>query len=282
LRCGATYHVAVRATNCAGLERVVASDGVKHCCHPPSGGRVTLVDAAGEEASFASSVDGLRIVWSGFDEPCAGVRHYYVAIRDVATNATVFQADAAQPEARLVNEVLLAGDLADANLSHGRRYQAVVAALSHAGLAGHLVTSADFIVDRTMPTVGTLLDGADSPVDLTCLPTPAAPGCTWTGVHDDESGIRTLEWALGTAPNATDVQNYTEVPWQAKTAALLGPVTTLSVGSSLYCSLRVTNGAGGVMTHTSNGAKLVEATCASELPTTCSTPIGDGALAPLD
>jgi len=48
LPCGATYFATVRATNCAGLSRAVASEGLKLCCSAPSGGTVAAPAWQGE------------------------------------------------------------------------------------------------------------------------------------------------------------------------------------------------------------------------------------------
>ena len=68
----------------------------------------------------------------------------------------------------------------DALLEHGSSYQMVVMATSHAGLESADVAYGPLVVDRTSPSIGALLDGPDSPYDLTCLPVPAAPGCIVT------------------------------------------------------------------------------------------------------
>ena len=66
LPCGTTYYLTVRATNCAGLSRTVASKGIKLCCSPPSAGTVAVTNAAGETVEYASNASTLTVRWSGF------------------------------------------------------------------------------------------------------------------------------------------------------------------------------------------------------------------------
>eukprot|EP00966_Prymnesium_polylepis_P284538 6573720-Prymnesium_polylepis.1 len=63
LRCGHTYHLAVRATNCAGLSATAASGGATLCCAPPSAGVVRVLDAQGAPRAFASNTSELWIAW---------------------------------------------------------------------------------------------------------------------------------------------------------------------------------------------------------------------------
>ena len=86
LACGATYYAAVRATNCAGLQRTVASDGAKLCCDPPVTGSVQLIDALEEAVSYVGNGSALPLtmVWFGFSESCSGVRGYSVKVETAA------------------------------------------------------------------------------------------------------------------------------------------------------------------------------------------------------
>ena len=271
--CGAVYHLAVRATNCAGLQRVVASDGVKHCCHPPSGGRATVLNPAGDEVSFASSVDGLMIEWSGFEEACSGVHDFHVSLLDVSAGGSVAASDALWQSGGVNGTSIMIPADVDWLLLQGGTYEAVIVASSTAGLLSAPVASAAFTIDTTPPVVGEIRDG-NGILDLSCIPSEVRPSCSWSGVFDDESGIAALEWGVGSLPNATDLQNFALVPWQRMTGQMLSaPSSSLEVGAHIYCTLRVTNGAGAVVVRSSDGAQLVEPNCKSGLPMTCATPL---------
>ena len=43
-----------------------------------------------------------------------------------------------------------------------------------------------------------LRDGSDTALDAVCQDVHTLPGCTWKGVDDSDSGVRSLEWAMGT------------------------------------------------------------------------------------
>ena len=59
-------------------------------------------------------------------------------------------------------------------------------------------------VDHTAASVASLMDGASTSIDLVCHPVETLPGCTWAGVDDPQSGVRTLSWALGSSPYASE------------------------------------------------------------------------------
>ena len=52
LRCSASHYVTIRATNCAGLQRTVASSAMKLCCEPPVRGSAMLHDASGLQLAY--------------------------------------------------------------------------------------------------------------------------------------------------------------------------------------------------------------------------------------
>ena len=276
LQCGAMYHLAVRATNCAGMQRVVASVGARLCCDGPSGGSAQLVDALGAAQSYVGSLSATRLRWSGFGDGCSGVREYSVRLEDASDGSEVWS----MASIGSGNSSIELPSAVDTLVTHGGAYRLVVRATSHAGLTSDSSASVAFGVDLTAPTITALHDGSATPVDLTCQPAQSAPGCTWSGVNDQESGLRSLEWAMGTIAFASDVQNFTSVASTASTAALgrwnpdeESTHRGVSVGTTLYCTLRVTNGAGVVATISSDGVRLLESRCGS-LPASCAIPVG--------
>ena len=259
LPCGVTYYLAVRATNCAGLQRTVASAGAKLCCSGPSGGAVSMVDASGAAVSFATNATALRVRWSGFVEPCSGVREYGVSLVAVATGATLWSASvlaSAEPEAAVPAAVVSA-------LEHGAAYRVVVAATSNAGLAGE--AEARVTVDLTPPVTGVLVDGLGA-LDLSCAATSEPLTCAWDRASDDVSGLRSVEWALGTAPLGEDVQPFASLPVTSSSAqaATVPAALGLLAGATVYCTVRSTNRVGLASVITSDGAKLVDAAACTE------------------
>lgn len=155
-------------------------------------------------------------------------------------------------------------------------YTVHVSAISYAGLS--TLTNTSLIIDRTPPVIGSLTDGARAPTDLSCLAREANPGCTWSGVIDPESGVLSVEWAIGTSPHGFDVQSFTAIDlysakdaYSRSTVSSSGEMATSSAlppGTYLFCTLRVTNGAGAVTIRSSDGMELQDIPCGVG-PTSC-------------
>ena len=278
LQCGASYYLVVRATNCAGLQHVLPSVATTYCCERPAGGRTSLVDASGTEAHYISGVAGMRASWRGFAEPCSGVRDYEVHVEDATGVVLWANATRARTSTDSGSGSMALPSTLEAQLEQGGHYTITVSATSHAGLTAAADVTSSFVVDRTPGVVGTLLDGGGTLLDLSCMPAASAPGCTWSGVADAESHIARLEWAVGSTAYAADVMNFTDVSPDSTMGSMLTPAP-LPIGAYIFCSLRVTNGAGMVVLSSSDGAQLIESSC-SELPSTCALPVGlDAAIA---
>ena len=87
LRCSASHYVTIRATNCAGLQRTVASSATKLCCEPPVRGSAMLHDSSGLLLAYVgrSSASHANLSWGGFSDPCSGIREYTIALRAALT-----------------------------------------------------------------------------------------------------------------------------------------------------------------------------------------------------
>ena len=187
LPCDALIYATVRATSCAGLQRAAASRSVKYCCDGPTSGSVNIVDVDGNQLSFVGNVSFAHVnaSWSGFAEPCSGVRQYSVSLvhasgGDELWNATL---NSSVSTYQLPMPILLA-------LPDGGSYLVIVSATSHAGLTS--TANASFVVDRAPP--------AASHVQLRWTSSPAAStqvSCIASGVEQVE--ISWPEWADATA-----------------------------------------------------------------------------------
>ena len=93
LPCSSTVYVAVRATNCAALQRTVASSGAMLCCNRPVGGTLTVVDSAGNAVTAIGTSSPALITWSGFEENCSGISTYTVMVRHSVTSELVWQSN---------------------------------------------------------------------------------------------------------------------------------------------------------------------------------------------
>jgi hypothetical protein len=253
LPCGVTYYMAVRATNCAGLQHTIASAGAKLCCSPPDGGVVSVIDTNEWAVTHATNASALRVRWSGFIEPCSSVREYDVSLVASVTGAVLWS-----------QRVLPSGDLTVtlpssmvASFEHGVEYEARVLATSLAGMSRQVAAS--FTADLTPPIPGGVVDGFGLDAhDVSCVATSEPLACAWDPAADDVSGLLSVEWAVGTTPLSDDVQPF----MQAGTTVLHAKAAKkpdLPVGTTVYCTVRSTNRAGLASTASSDGAKLVDA-----------------------
>ena len=147
LTCGSTYYVAVRATNCAGLQRTVSSAGAKLCCEPPRAGDVGLVDAMGQPLLYIgeTAANHTHASWSGFSDACSGVREYVLSIEQVADGEVLWNSSSYEGHA---SHALLPWEMLG-RLPEGVGLAVVVTATNHAGLS--MRATGGFRVDRTPP-----------------------------------------------------------------------------------------------------------------------------------
>ena len=207
LRCGANHYVTVRASNCAGLQHTIASQPVKLCCQPPSSGRLTFKDASGARVDVLSGEGELQphtATWSGFEEPCSGIKAYTALLSNVSGGELLWEQSTSY-----TSVVLPATSLSQ--LTHGSEYQLEVKATSHAG--HYTSVSTRFTVDRTPPIIGSAqvregtsraawyaLDsygaiGRNSGGNL-CLSAAAEWLEVQWSMSDDESQVKTREFAI--------------------------------------------------------------------------------------
>jgi len=280
LPCGATYYLAVRATNCAGLQHVVASAGAKLCCSGPVGGSMSLVNAVGEAMEYATtSGEAPSIHWSGFSEPCSGMQGYTISLADgdgqllwsedvgidsvlgPARNSTYSSTN--NSTQGLVGSTDMQGFNIQlpasvfANLTHGVTYHARVMAMSVAGVV--TVKTRDLVIDDTPPNPLSVRDGAGD-TDLSCMSMAAPLSCAWTLASDNLTAITRVEWALGSAPFTEDLHNFTAVPTTAVRASRPYRTREVSAGMTIFCTIRSTNAANLTSLSTSDGVKLVDNT----------------------
>ena len=194
LHCGSTYFVSVRATNCAGLQRTVASEAAKVCCDPPTSGRVELVNTNGRALRFvgADAMSDLSVHWSGFADGCSGMREYSAVLVSGEGGDALWNSSANSTTSHLALPRQSLVGLVD-----GSSYSVVVRGTTHAGLWSE--AAASFVLDRTPPSAGRVYNGLLS--DRGCQNSGQPVVVTWdsAGFSDDCSGILSLEWGLGTS-----------------------------------------------------------------------------------
>lgn len=245
---GVRYYINVRAMNKVGLvSEVGSSDGILIDTTVPPAPTVT------DDGAFTSSLDRLHATWTAVTAP-SGIASYEYSIGTAPGNTGV----RGWTNAGLVNEIT-ATNLA---LTSGMTYFINVRAISAVGVPGTVGSSDGITVDVTPPTQPVVTDSGaywSSPTELTA---------SWT-TSDPESGIASCEYAVGSAPGASDVRGWTVV----------GPVTSAVIGGlslvdarTYYISIRATNGAGLVSEVGTSDGILIDLT-----PPSTPTVADDGA-----
>ena len=241
LRCGANHYVTVRASNCAGLQHTIVSRPTKLCCQSPSAGRLTFMDASGARVDVLSGEGELQphtATWSGFEEPCSGIKAYTVQLTNASGGELLWEQSTSYTSIVLPSTSL-------SQLTHGNEYQLEVNATSHAG--HYTLVSTRFTVDRTPPVIGSTqvregtsgaawyaLDsydatGRNSGGNL-CLPAAAEWLEVQWSMSDDESQVKTREFAIHDARDDNALFNWQAIrsmaPLRLSKATLLGGATS--------------------------------------------------------
>ena len=269
LVCGANHFITVRATNCAGLQHTTASDAAKLCCDPPSEGVVTIQDDTGAELSFVGNglMARVRVQWSGFHDICSGVREYEVLM----VSADEVQWRSAKLPSTSGSIHLPLGELE--SLADGERLDIVVIATNRAGLASNATTT--FMIDRTPPQIGNLYNAEQRTTACQAISEPIQ--ISWEQIEDPESGIRSIDWGVGLAPYSSDLMPWRRVDGDDGSVARTWDASAnLAPGSVIYSTLRVSNGAGDVISFLASPVRLVASTCSASYM--CLPPATNGVL----
>ena len=251
--CGEVYYATVRATNCAGLQTRVSSAGPHLCCKRPTAGKVILTEANASASISYVDQQSLRIQWNGYAESCSGIASYNVS---VATGDASAIWSAVVPTGAATSLAFDADVLA--SLVDQTTYIITVRAIGLNGLSD--ASSASFTVDRSPPTSGTAHAGPGS--HRSCISATEPLVLTWRGLDDPESGLASVEWAIGTTPGGEDLQAFRPAGGAAKVVPRVwNGAGLLSTGMQVYHTLRATNGAGGVRLATSEAVQIVPSEC---------------------
>jgi hypothetical protein len=280
LVCGRTYHLTVRATNCAGLHHSVHSNGVRLCCAVPTG-RVALL-VGGHELQPSSvghhvtNHTDVKLRISGLREPCSGVAELTAAVETANGNMTIAQlggeelgpilsggsVDVAISLVELVEHGLLA---------HGGEMRVAIWVRSHAELTGY-AQSAETVILDLIPPVAAVAIGLANETTPSCLSTVNPVVCSWD-VSDGLSGVGSVEWAVSASSGASGL-NFTHartlptsLAGSVSSPVLHGAAATREIAARMvgpgedhvYCHVRVTDRVGLTTTASSETfARLID------------------------
>ena len=256
MRCGATYYATVRATNCAGLQRSVASSGVTVCCDPPTEGAVTVTNGAGTAITYLTDEVNATISWAGFEEPCSGVAEYEVSVL-TDSGQVLWQAGPFGNDTFRVS--LNATGLAALPEELGLTVRVIATSQ-----AGHSTPVDRFImVDRSPPLVGHVYDSI-AYNHISCLNTEQQLEVSWADFTDNASGVASVLWGMGTIPGLDDLMAFRVVDGGESGYARAEPAdlnVPLQVGMTLFNSIKVQNAAGLETLGSSGGVSIVRRAC---------------------
>ncbi|WAR31701.1 hypothetical protein MAR_034243 [Mya arenaria] len=196
---GTSVYFTVNGSDHFGLSSMVISTALVTDTSPPTEGKIHFER---QLAYYSSDTIGIRLV--GFHDDHSGISYFNVGIGSSTTmvdtlSMTKYYSDT-------VNI-----DLHDSNILEGHQYFILVQAINRADIPSAIV-SKQFILDRTPPTGGHVLDGNwESKVDLDYQSDIYTIHANWKDFSDIESDIDYFNVGLGTDHYATDVQLLTNV-----------------------------------------------------------------------
>jgi hypothetical protein len=239
---GTQYFVTVRATNGAGTPVTASSDGVTVDTSGPVAGAVS--DGTGTDVDWQSSTTTINANWTAFTDPQSGVAQLEWAIGTSSGGQQI----QAFTTTGISGNTAARGAL---SLANGTQYFVTVRATS--GTGAQVTASSDGItVDTSGPIAGAVSDGTGTDVDWQSSTTTI--NANWTAFTDPQSGIATLEWAIGTTSGGSQIQVFTTTGVSGNTAS--NSSLTLSNAITYYVTVRATSGTGAQITATSDGVTV--------------------------
>ena len=199
---GKAYHVNVTAVNRVGLETTKQSDGFVVDTSPPV--CLQVWDGKSEyqgEQEYASSSNRFIISWVCHDNESPILR-YRFAVKDVHTSEYIIPLYALKTRVNSTGSAIITGGGGTTRkVLEGHIYTVGIELVNAVGMKMVYWTNG-VLTDSTPPQVTSL--------KLTFYPQGDSLKGDWL-VIDKQSGLRSVSWGLGTAPEINDIKNYTAV-----------------------------------------------------------------------
>ncbi|KAH3709959.1 hypothetical protein DPMN_069425 [Dreissena polymorpha] len=192
VRDGTPLFVTVNATDYAGYTVGAHSSELIVDTSPPSSGRITLLNNLQRNHYINHNIAYLRL--EAFSDPHSGIDYFNVGLGTFENIADI------------MSQTRNYGENVEWNLSHlidGHPYYIIVQAVNRAGLLSKPV-SLRFIVDRTPPINGHVLDGIVAEKDVDFQADIDVIHASWRNFYDTESDIAFYRVGLGTEPYQSD------------------------------------------------------------------------------
>ena len=217
------------------------------------------------DVDFQASTQALSIAWEPFEDVGSGV-----AAEAYCLGTAQFTCDLMPWTPAAIKRSLGFADLTGLNLTAGSVVYASVAAVNHVGLVA-MASSNGVMVDDRAPALPAIVDtgkyflrpdaapGAGTvvyraPVDINCDTEGTGIGAAWREVRA-YSGVAGYEWAVGTAPNATDILAWTPI---GDAVAVFNETLRAPAGIVYYASVRATGLNGAVSYASSDGVLVID------------------------
>ena len=239
---GKTYYINVTAVNNVGLESTSKSDGfavdtTSPVCSKVWDGKSHYFN----DMEYASSSNEFAISWDCHDSESSVVQ-LRLAIKDLQRDEYVVPFYIFEAPFNLSGTAVITGNGRILfKLEEGYKYASGIEVVNAVGLNATYWTNG-VVIDSTPPFVRNL--------KLQFYPEKDVLSAEWL-VFDDESGLRSLFWGLGTTPEMNDIRNFTEItPSKQKIS-----VSSSSYRHGVICFLNVyvLNKAGSSSQSSSNG-----------------------------
>jgi hypothetical protein len=225
---------------------------------------VSLVEAPDVDYSFNTS--SVALAWEPFEDVASGIASvgYCLGSRQFACDVAPWTLAASVKTH--VDYAVITG----LSITAGSVLYATVAAVNGVGLVS-MISSDGLYVDDRPPALSRVLDTGKyflhpeaapgggtvlyrPPVDINCDVTGAGVGAAWKDASAGPGGIGRYEWAVGSAPNATDILPWTDV---GTATAVYNESVVVPPGVTYYASVRAVGPSGLTAYASSNGALVL-------------------------
>ena len=243
---GTTYYVNVTAVNGVGLEATQQSDGFIVDMTPPACSKVWDGNADSEdEQEFATSSSQLKISWVCYDNE-SSITQYRFAVKEVYKSEYLFPFHALKSRVNPSGSAVITGEgRTTREILKGHIYSSGIEIENSVGMKTVYWTNG-VTIDNTSP----LLFG----LHLTLFSQRELLTADWS-VSDEESGLKSLSWGLGTTPEANDIRNYTVIsPINTKVSVL---TFSFPQGITCFLNLLAINNA-GLSSRSSSNAVIID------------------------
>ena len=245
LKSGETYFINVTGVNGVSLETTMQSAGFTVDVTPPIcsyiwGGTGNYL----QDVQYAPSSSKRRVSWICFDHESPIVRFRF-SVKNVNTKEYIIPFYALKTRVNSSGSAIITGGGRETiTYEEGQMYMVGVEVLNSVGLTTVNWTNG-VLIDSTPPVVNNL--------KLIFYPKNDSLKGEWT-VRDDESGIKSVSWGLGTLPDKNDIKNFTSVPLLETSLQITS--VSLKLGRTYFFRLLATNNAGMLSTTSSNGVVI--------------------------